>query len=83
MAKKLILLSADKYDTSFSIAQYVSHSCIIVCAARTHIDVFNGCCTILYMMFSDCYVESCYCMVQDEASLPSQSGRGKGQELGA
>ena len=25
MAKKLILLSADKYDTSFSLSQYVSH----------------------------------------------------------
>ena len=29
MAKKLILLSADKYDTSFSINQYVSVKSLI------------------------------------------------------
>lgn len=34
MAKKLILLSADKYDTSFSLTQYVSHS-----TDNTHVHV--------------------------------------------
>ena len=74
MAKKLIVLSADKYDTEFSVTQYVSDGADVVLLYRnleggsafSLNDLAPVCCTLT----NGC----CFWLSSDERCLPPEPG---------